>query len=225
MLHPLRRDLAEPDAAYRARRPRAIPGQEAMFDLSWGEMMLIGAVALIVIGPKDLPRTLRAVGQGVGKIKRMASEFQGQFNQAMREAELDSVRKEVEGINRAAQAGLNPAKAARDEIKRAVEGRIDGSADKKPAGPSLAKPSEVKPSEAKPSEAKPSENKPSEAKASEGAAAAKPAEAPQSLEKPAPAASAGDDPGARAAPAPQAASPQPVPVAATAPAEKEEVKP
>jgi sec-independent protein translocase protein TatB len=191
-----------------------------MFDLSWGEMMLIGAVALIVIGPKDLPRTLRAVGQGVGKIKRMASEFQGQFNQAMREAELDSVRKEVEGINRAAQAGLNPAKAARDEIKRAVEGRIDGSADKKPAGPSLAKPSE-----AKPSEAKPSENKPSEAKASEGAAAVKPAEAPQSLEKPAPAASAGDDPGARATPAPQAASPQPVPVAATAPAEKEEVKP
>jgi len=186
-----------------------------MFDLSWGEMMLIGAVALIVIGPKDLPRTLRAVGQGVGKVKRMASEFQGQFNQAMREAELDSVRKEVEGINRAAQAGMNPAKAARDEIKRAVEGK---TGDKKPAsaGPSLAKASDAKLSDAKPSDAKPSD-----AAASEAAAAP----AGPALEKTSPAASAGDDPGAKAAPPPPAAAPQPIPVASAAPAEKEEVKP
>lgn len=172
-----------------------------MFDLSWGEMMLIGAVALIVIGPKDLPRTLRAVGQAVGKVKRMASEFQGQFNQAIREAELDSVRKEVEGINRAAQAGLNPAKAARDEIRRAVEGK---PGDGKPAG---AKPAGSGPSLAKP------------------AGAATPAETAPSLEKPASAASAGDDPGAVAAPAQPAVAPQPLPVATPAPAAKEEAKP
>lgn len=146
-----------------------------MFDLSWGEMMLIGAVALIVIGPKDLPRTLRAVGQGVGKIKRMASEFQGQFNQAMREAELDSVRKEVEGINRAAQAGMNPAKAARDELRRAVEGK---PGDGKPvgSGPSLAKPAGAAPSLEKPAPAASAGADPGEP-----AAPAPPAAAPQPL--------------------------------------------
>lgn len=182
-----------------------------MFDLSWGEMMLVGAVALIVIGPKDLPRTLRAVGQTVGKVKRMASEFQGQFNQAMREAELDSVRKEVEGINRAAQAGLNPAKAARDEIKRAVEGKGDGKG-------------EAKPGEKKASVVQSPEGKVSFAKAKDGEAPDA-GESTPSLEKPAPAASAGDDPGAKAAPPPPAAAPRPAPVAATPVAEKEEVKP
>ncbi|MBX9875070.1 MAG: Sec-independent protein translocase protein TatB, partial [Thermoleophilia bacterium] len=59
-----------------------------MFDIAWSEFMLIGAVALVVIGPKDLPKAMRTVGQAVGKIRRMASEFQGQFNEAMREAEL-----------------------------------------------------------------------------------------------------------------------------------------
>lgn len=94
-----------------------------MLDLSWGEILLIGAVALIVIGPKDLPRTLRAVGQTVGKVRRMAGEFQGHFNQAMREAELDEVRKEVEGMNRMANTAFNPAKAVRDELKNTITGQ------------------------------------------------------------------------------------------------------
>ncbi|GGK49792.1 Sec-independent protein translocase protein TatB [Salinarimonas ramus] len=184
-----------------------------MFDLSWGEMMLVGAVALIVIGPKDLPGTLRAVGQMVGKVRRMASEFQGQFNQAMREAELDQVRKDVEGISRAAKAGYNPAKAARDELKRAIDGSPGakaasgdaGAASAGTSGPSLEKKT--------------------------------PAAAP-SLEKAAsPAASAGDDPGAVAASPPASAAtpvePAPAPAAAPAPIpaepvradEREEVKP
>ena len=65
-----------------------------MLDMSWGEVMVIGAVALIVIGPKDLPKALRTVGKMTGKIRRMAAEFQGQFNEAMREAELDDVKKQ-----------------------------------------------------------------------------------------------------------------------------------
>lgn len=103
-----------------------------MLDLSWGEILLIGAVALIVIGPKDLPRTLRAVGQTVGKVRRMAGEFQGHFNQAMREAELDEVRKEVEGMNRMANTAFNPAKAVRDELKNTITGQ---HAANKPAAP------------------------------------------------------------------------------------------
>ena len=70
-----------------------------MLDMSWGEMMVIGAVALIVIGPKDLPKALRTVGQMTGKIRRMAAEFQGQFHEAMREAELDEVKKQLQGMN------------------------------------------------------------------------------------------------------------------------------
>jgi sec-independent protein translocase protein TatB len=92
-----------------------------MFDFSWGEVLMIGAIALIVIGPKDLPATLRTVGRMIGKIKRMASEFQGQFNEALREADLDKVRKDVEGMNKAASAGFNPVKSIRDEVKGAID--------------------------------------------------------------------------------------------------------
>jgi len=93
-----------------------------MFDFSWGEILIIGAVALIVIGPKELPAALRTVGRMVGKVKRMASEFQGQFNEALREADLDKVRKDVEGMNRAASGGFNPVKTIRDEMKSAIDG-------------------------------------------------------------------------------------------------------
>lgn len=99
-----------------------------MFDMSWGEVLIIGAVALIVIGPKDLPRTLRAVGNAVGKIKRMAGEFQTQFNDAMREAELDQVRKEFESVNRAANTTFNPIQTIRDEVKGAIEKQPGSSA-------------------------------------------------------------------------------------------------
>ncbi|MCJ2015385.1 Sec-independent protein translocase protein TatB [Methylobacterium sp. J-076] len=96
-----------------------------MLDMSWGEVMLIGGVALIVIGPKDLPKALRTVGQVTTKLRRMAGEFQMQFNEAIREAELDGVRKEVDGIRdtmRGASA-FNPVQTIRDELRGAVEGR------------------------------------------------------------------------------------------------------
>ena len=70
-----------------------------MFDIGWSELLVIAVVAIVVIGPKDLPRALRTVGQWTGKMKRMAREFQSQFNEAMREAELDDVKKEVEPIS------------------------------------------------------------------------------------------------------------------------------
>lgn len=91
-----------------------------MFDMSWGEMLIIGAVALIVIGPKDLPKALRTVGNMVGKVRRMAGEFQGQFQEAMREAELDNVRKDIDGLNRQVST-FDPVGTIRDEIKSAVD--------------------------------------------------------------------------------------------------------
>jgi sec-independent protein translocase protein TatB len=64
-----------------------------MFDFSWSEILLIGVVALVVIGPKDLPRVLRTVGQWAGRARSVAREFQGQIDQMVRESELDDVRK------------------------------------------------------------------------------------------------------------------------------------
>ena len=78
-----------------------------MFDIAWSEFMLIGAVALVVIGPKDLPKAMRTVGQAVGKIRRMASEFQGQFNEAMREAELHDLKKQVEDVGGSVSSAMN----------------------------------------------------------------------------------------------------------------------
>ncbi|MEW6644412.1 MAG: Sec-independent protein translocase protein TatB [Pseudomonadota bacterium] len=74
-----------------------------MFDIGWGEMVVIGVVALVVIGPKELPGVLRAVGQMVGKARRMASEFQGQFNEALREAEMADLKKSFDEVSEAAR--------------------------------------------------------------------------------------------------------------------------
>ena len=74
-----------------------------MFDIGWGEFLLIGIVALIVIGPKELPGMLRTLGQGMTKVRRMASEFQGQFNEAMREAEMSEIKKSVDEMSAAAR--------------------------------------------------------------------------------------------------------------------------
>jgi sec-independent protein translocase protein TatB len=69
-----------------------------MFDISWSEFVVIGVIALIVIGPKELPAVLRAVGQWTTKIRRMAAEFQSQFQEAMREAEMADLKKEVDNL-------------------------------------------------------------------------------------------------------------------------------
>lgn len=93
-----------------------------MFDVSWGEMLLIGAAALIFIGPKELPATLRALGQMTGKVRRMAGEFRAQFDDAMREADIDQVKREFQNMDDAARSAssFNPIETIRNEIKDAV---------------------------------------------------------------------------------------------------------
>ena len=66
-----------------------------MFDIGWSELVVIAVVALIAIGPKELPGVLRMVGQWMGKARKMAAEFQGQFQEAMREAEMADLKKEL----------------------------------------------------------------------------------------------------------------------------------
>src|SRR3569623_751194 len=80
-----------------------------MFDIGWSELVLIGVVALIAIGPKELPGALRTVGQWMGKARKMASEFQGQFQEALRAAEMADLKKSFDEVKEAASgfAGNN----------------------------------------------------------------------------------------------------------------------
>ena len=71
-----------------------------MFDFGVGytEMFLIAVVAIVVIGPKDLPRVLRAFGKTMAKVRGMAREFQGHLDSAIREAGLDEVKKDLQSM-------------------------------------------------------------------------------------------------------------------------------
>src|SRR5258708_4490420 len=73
-----------------------------MFDIGWSEFLVIAIVALIAIGPKELPGVLRMVGQWMGKARKMAAEFQGQFQEAMREAEMADLKKTFDEVKEAA---------------------------------------------------------------------------------------------------------------------------
>jgi sec-independent protein translocase protein TatB len=93
-----------------------------MFDIGWGELLLIGVVALVVIGPKELPGTLRTLGQWMTKIRRMAGEFQNQFQEAIREAELHDLKKEVDEMaeHAAKYTHFDPIEDARRELEKAA---------------------------------------------------------------------------------------------------------
>lgn len=108
-----------------------------MFDVGWSEMVVIGVVALIAIGPKELPGVLRAVGQWAGKIRRMASEFQGQFQEAMREAEMADVKKQVDELTSTVSdyKNFDPLSEAQQQIDKTWK---DATAfDDKPETPAL----------------------------------------------------------------------------------------
>jgi sec-independent protein translocase protein TatB len=96
-----------------------------MFDIGWSELVLIAVVALIVIGPKELPAVLRMIGQWMGKARRMAAEFQGQFQEAMREAEMADLKKTFDEVKDAATgfSGNNVMTSLQKDVSDAL--RID----------------------------------------------------------------------------------------------------
>src|SRR5215467_2964557 len=99
-----------------------------MFDFDAGKLIIVGIVALIVIGPKELPRVMLQVGQAAAKMRRIAAEFRSQFMDAMREAEIDDTKSDVERLAESVRAatGMDPlAQIRAAELIQAV-----GSAEK-----------------------------------------------------------------------------------------------
>jgi sec-independent protein translocase protein TatB len=92
-----------------------------MFDFDGAKLIIIGIVMLIVIKPKDLPGVMRQVGQAVAQLRRMAAEFQGQFTEAMREAELADLKKDVEKMTKLDLDGLDPFDSLRNDVQRTKE--------------------------------------------------------------------------------------------------------
>ena len=107
------------------------------FGVGYSEMFLIAVVAVIVIGPKDLPRVLRAFGKTVAKLRGMAREFQGHLDGALREAGLDDLKKEMQGLKNIGSLepskSMAPAKAPDNEFAKyfgdAPTGGIEKAAD------------------------------------------------------------------------------------------------
>ena len=80
-----------------------------MFDLTSSKLLILGLVALIVVGPKDLPVLLRTIGKYVAMIRRHANDFRAQFDDAMRDTELASLKAELEAVKRDVSATVNDA--------------------------------------------------------------------------------------------------------------------
>ena len=147
-----------------------------MFDIGWSELLVIGVVALIAIGPKELPGVLRSMGQWMGKVRRMANDFQDQFREAMREAEVADLKRQFDEASASATSAFtNPLETAQKEVEEAfasadpakITGAVTTSdpgaietpvaelaAEATPAPAEVAAPAETIPEAVKPAEIK-----------------------------------------------------------------------
>lgn len=92
-----------------------------MFEISWSELLILAVVTLVFVGPKELPVFLRTLGRYAGSVKRQAAEFRAQFDAAMREAELDTMRKEMEAMQASVNSEIMKAQSV---VKDATEPSI-----------------------------------------------------------------------------------------------------
>jgi sec-independent protein translocase protein TatB len=133
-----------------------------MFNIGWSEYLIIAVVALIAIGPKELPGVLRMVGQWVAKARKMAAEFQGQFQEAMREAEMADLKKSFDEVKEAASgfASGDIMTSLQKDVTSAPGVDENLSVDEKPAvspEPSSSEAASSEEAASPPAEASPSE--------------------------------------------------------------------
>jgi len=113
-----------------------------MLDIGWTELVVIAIVLIVVVGPKDLPPMLRAFGRTTAKMRGMAADFRRQFDEALREADLDDVRKTIsdaQSLNPATtlRDAMNPLRQLGDEIKSDLQ---KAAAPLKPEQPIVPEP-------------------------------------------------------------------------------------
>lgn len=126
-----------------------------MFDIGWTEMVVIGAVALIVLGPKDLPKVLRQVGQWTGKARALAREFQGHLDDIARQSELDELKKQAEKLtNFDVKSEIANTVDPGGEMRRTVEEAAAAAQMPEPLSPSTPTPA-IEPPPANPTEPAP----------------------------------------------------------------------
>ncbi|KQT82550.1 Sec-independent protein translocase protein TatB [Aurantimonas sp. Leaf443] len=122
-----------------------------MFDIGWSELLVIAVVLIVVVGPKDLPRMLRTFGRTTTQLRSMASDFRRQFDDALREAELDEVRDTVRDVRnldptKDIRAAMNPMRAIGDEIRSSLTTATRAPEPRVPSAGEPAKPADAVPS-------------------------------------------------------------------------------
>ncbi len=96
-----------------------------MFEISWSELLILAVVVLIFVGPKDMPVFFNTLGKYAGMLRRQANEFKRHFEDAMREAEMDNLRKELEGMRDEFAKSTHAAETAVGDTMRAAEKSVN----------------------------------------------------------------------------------------------------
>ncbi|GGE80683.1 twin-arginine translocase subunit TatB [Stappia taiwanensis] len=126
-----------------------------MFDIGWTELLVVAVVMVLVVGPKDLPRMLRTFGQTLGKVRRMANEFQSTFNDALREAEqqadIADMKAEVEKVGNLDPLG-DLKRTIEEDTKRKAARKAKAEAAANSSVPASDTAAEVPPAPATPSD-------------------------------------------------------------------------
>ncbi|WP_137930078.1 Sec-independent protein translocase protein TatB [Mesorhizobium comanense] len=121
-----------------------------MFEVGWTEMLVIAIVMIVVVGPKDLPNMLRTFGRTTAKLRAMAADFQKQFNEALKEAELDDVKKSVDELRGLSPMSeikkqLNPFEQAAADVRAGVDAAMKPKPAADPTAPAASTPQPAEP--------------------------------------------------------------------------------
>ena len=126
-----------------------------MFDIGWSELLIVAVIAIIVVGPRDLPRMLRTLGQYTRKMRSMAGEFKSQFNDALEEADIADIKKDVESLRsmdplKGVKDEISPFKNLGDDLKNIIQSPAGTVSPAAPTAPQPQDPDDVSATEAKP---------------------------------------------------------------------------